>query len=146
MDYRVGNIGRIVVARFSDGEDLLEGIKEIVRKEEIRSGMFHVVGGLKRGDFVVGPEKEEMPPKPVWRTLQESHEVLGVGTIFWEAEEPRIHFHGAYGKRDSVKVGCLRKGSEVFLIIEVIIMEIKGINAERRLDPEVGLPLLVFSD
>ena len=144
MRYRVGRIGRVVVARFSDGDDLLEGLKDIARKEGLRAAVFQVVGGLKKGDFVVGPETEEMPPRPVWRELSESHEVVGVGTIFWKDEEPLVHFHGAYGKKDSVKVGCLRKGSEVFLILEVIIFEMEGINAERVPDPESGLPLLSF--
>ncbi|HHN66245.1 MAG TPA: DNA-binding protein [Nitrospirae bacterium] len=144
MQYRVGRIGRVVVARFSDGDDLLEGLKDIARKEGLRAAVFQVVGGLKKGDFVVGPETEEMPPRPVWRELSESHEVVGVGTIFWKDEEPLVHFHGAYGKKDSVKVGCLRKGSEVFLILEVIIFEMEGINAERVPDPESGLPLLSF--
>jgi len=144
MDYRVGDVGRVVVVRFSDGDDLLDGLRTIAKKEDIRSAVFQVVGGLKGGEFVVGPETEEMPPKPVWRDIEESHEVLGVGTIFWKSDEPMIHFHGAYGKRDSVKMGCLRKGSEVFLILEVVILELRGIEAQRLPDPESGLPLLRF--
>ncbi|GBE01880.1 hypothetical protein BMS3Bbin06_00703 [bacterium BMS3Bbin06] len=144
MDYRVGDVGRVVVVRFSDGDDLLDGLRTIAKKEDIRSAVFQVVGGLKGGEFVVGPETEDMPPKPVWRDIGESHEVLGVGTIFWKGDEPMIHFHGAYGKRDSVKMGCLRKGSEVFLILEVVILELRGIEAQRLPDPESGLPLLRF--
>ncbi len=144
MDYRVGDVGRVVVVRFSDGDDLLDGLRTIAKKEDIRSAVFQVVGGLKGGEFVVGPETEDMPPKPVWRDIGESHEVLGVGTIFWKGDEPMIHFHGAYGKRDSVKMGCLRKGSKVFLILEVVILELRGIEAQRLPDPESGLPLLRF--
>ena len=142
MRYQTGRIGKVAVARFEDGEDVLKGIGEIVRKEGIRSGVVYLVGGLKGGSFVVGPEDESMPPKPIWRELSESHEILAFGTIFYEGDEPRVHMHGAYGKRDSVKVGCLRKGSETFLILEAVIMELDGINATRELDPKVGLPLL----
>jgi predicted DNA-binding protein with PD1-like motif len=145
MDYRVGSIGRVVVAKFSDSEDLLKGIKDICIKENIRGAVFFLIGGLKKGEFVVGPETEQMPPKPIWRELRESHEVLGIGTVFWEADEPKIHLHSAYGKRDSVKVGCLRKYSEVFLIIEAIILEVTGISAERIMDPKSGLSLLQFT-
>ncbi len=144
MEYRQGKPGRVFVARFSDGDDLLEGIKEIARNENIRAGVFQIVGGMKGGEFVVGPKSEKMPPEPNWRSLTESHEVFGSGTIFWKGDEPLIHFHGAYGKGDSVKVGCLRKDSKVFLILEVVIMEIEGITAERIFDPETGLPLLSF--
>ncbi len=142
MRYRVGNIGRVAVARFEDGEDILGNIVEIARKENIRSAVFHLVGGIRQGRVVVGPEKEELPPQPVWREIGESHEVVGAGTIFWQGDDPRIHFHGAFGKRDAVKVGCLRGDSETFLVLEAVIIEIKGIDAKREIDPASGLSLL----
>ncbi len=83
-----------------------------------------------------------MPPKPVWKSLGESHEVFGFGTIFLQGDEPKIHFHGAFGKKEMVKVGCLRKNSETFLVLEAVIIEIEGIDAKRELDPETGLVLL----
>jgi predicted DNA-binding protein with PD1-like motif len=67
---------------------------------------------------------------------------MGVGTIFRQDNEPRIHFHGAFGKKDMVKVGCLRGASETFLVLEVIILEIEGIDAKREFDPATGLTLL----
>ncbi len=146
MKYQVGETGRIIVVRFADGDDVLGGLGEIVKKERIRAAAFQLVGGMKRGKFVVGPKREEMPPVPVWRELNESHEIVGFGTIFFEDAEPKVHLHGAYGKRDSVKVGCLRAGSEAFLVLEGIIMEIKGVNAVRRLDPDSGLSLLNLDD
>jgi len=142
MQYQTGKPGRIVVVRFSDGEDVLGGITEACRKEDIRAACFNAVGGMKSGRFVVGPESEEMPPRPVWRELQESHEAVGFGTVFWENDQPRVHFHGAYGKHDSVKVGCLREGSEAFLVLEVVITEILDVNVIRELDPHSGMVLL----
>ena len=142
MQYQTGKSGRIVVARFSDGEDLLGGIAGICRKEEIRAACFNVVGGMKGGRFVVGPETEKMPPKPVWRELQESHEAVGFGTVFWDSDQPKVHFHGAYGKGDSVKAGCLREGSEVFLVLEVVITEILDVTVIRELDPVAGMVLM----
>lgn len=142
MKYQVGRQGRVVVAKFDDGDDVLNGLIDIAKKEDIRAGVLYVVGGMKKGDIVVGPEKEEMPPVPVWKSLEESHEVVGIGTIFWQDDEPKIHFHGAFGKKDMMKVGCLRKNAEAFLVLEVIIIEIEGVDAKRVLDPEIGLALL----
>jgi len=142
MNYQIGKPGRIVVARFGDGEDLLGGIAGICRKEEIRAACFNIVGGIKGGRFVVGPETEDMPPIPVWRELQESHETVGFGTVFWDKKQPKVHFHGAYGKHDSVKAGCLREGSEVFLVLEVVITEILDVNIIRELDPASGMVLM----
>jgi predicted DNA-binding protein with PD1-like motif len=143
MKYQVGRQGRVIVAKFDDGDDVLKGLVDIAKKEDIRAGILHVVGGMKSGDLVVGPEEDGvLPPKPVWKGLGESHEVIGFGTIFWHDDEPKIHFHGAFGKKDKVTVGCLRKNSGAFLILEVVIIEIDGVDARRELDPEIGLPLL----
>ncbi|MGO9015752.1 MAG: PPC domain-containing DNA-binding protein [Dissulfurispiraceae bacterium] len=142
MNYRIGEPGRIVVARFEDGDQILQGLCDIAKKENIRAAVFYLVGGMKGGKFVVGPEREEMPPVPVWRELKESHEIVGLGTIFWQGDEPKLHFHGAYAKRDNVKAGCMRENAETFLVLEAIIMEIEGVNAARELDPISGMALL----
>ena len=142
MEYATGRTGRIIVARFGDGDDVLGGLAEICRKENIRAASFSLVGGMKRGRYVVGPETEAMPPVPVWRELMESHESVGFGTIFRQGDEPKVHFHGAYGKHDSVRAGCLREGSEAFLVLEAVITEILDVEAVRELDPESGMVLL----
>ncbi|MBI5675039.1 MAG: DNA-binding protein [Nitrospirae bacterium] len=142
MKYQTGRQGRVIVVRFEDGDDVITGLAEIARKEGIKAGTVQIVGGMREGDIVVGPESEEMPPKPVWKSLGESHEVFGFGTIFWQGDEPKIHFHGAFGKKDMVKVGCLRKNSETFLVLEAVIIEIEGVDAKRELDPVSGMALL----
>lgn len=142
MKYQIGKPKRIIVVRFEDRDDVLNGIASIARKEDIRAGVFCLVGGMREGSIVVGPEKDEIPPKPVWKGLGESHEVVGLGTIFWDDEEPKIHFHGAFGKKDMVKVGCLREKSETFLVLEAVIIEIEGVDAVREFDPVSGLTLL----
>lgn len=142
MKYQIGKTGRVVVARFEDHEDVLENLAGISKKENIKSAIFYLIGGMREGKIVVGPEQDVMPPVPVWKQLGESHELVGVGTIFYQGDEPKIHFHGAFGKKDMVKVGCLRERSETFLVIEVIIIEIEGVNALREFDPVSGLTLL----
>lgn len=142
MEYQVGRIGRVVVSRFEDREDVLGNLAAISKKEGIRAAVFYLVGGMREARIVVGPEKEEMPPVPVWRELGESHEVVGFGTIFYQGEEPKVHFHGAFGKKDSVKVGCMREKTETFLVLEAVMIEIAGIDAKREFDPASGLTLL----
>jgi predicted DNA-binding protein with PD1-like motif len=142
MHYQIGTTGRVVVARFEDKEDILENIVHIARKENIRSAVIQLIGGIRQGRVVVGPEREELPPEPVWREIKESHEVVGFGTLFWQEDEPKIHFHGAFGKKDMTKIGCLRGSSETFLVLEAVIIEILGIDARREFDPVSGLTLL----
>lgn len=62
MKYQVGEPGRIIVSRCSDGDDLLAGLAEIARRENIRCAAFIIAGRMKGGRLVVGPELEEMPP------------------------------------------------------------------------------------
>ena len=142
MDYRSGRIGRCIVVRFEHGDAVLEGLLELAKREQVRSGVFFLVGGIRNARIVVGPEKEELPPEPLWRSLDESHETLGTGTIFWHGDEPKIHFHGAYGKGDRVLAGCLRERGEAFIVLEAVILEIDGIEAGREVDPASGMVLL----
>lgn len=142
MKYQVGKVGRVVVAKFEDKEDVLANLSSIAKKEGINAAAFYLIGGMREGKIVVGPEKDEVPPTPVWRNLGEIHEVVGFGTIFNQNKEPKIHFHAAFGKGDSVKVGCLRENSKTFLVLEAVIIELSGINAVREFDPATGLTLL----
>ncbi|MCX5807129.1 MAG: DUF296 domain-containing protein [Proteobacteria bacterium] len=142
MKYQTGEVGRVIVAKFEDSDDIINNIIGIAKKEVIKAGIFYLLGGMKNAKIVVGPEKDELPPIPVWREMKESHEIIGIGTIFWHEEEPKIHFHGAYGKHDKVKVGCLREMADTFIVLECIILEIKGIDAIRKLDPASGMVLL----
>jgi len=142
MRYQVGKPGRIVVARFEDKDDVLGNLVGLAKKENIRAAVVYLVGGMRQGSIVVGPDKDEFPPTPVWKDLGESHEVVGVGTIFWLEDTPKVHFHGAFGKKDMVKVGCLRENSETFLVLEAVVVEIEGVTARRELDPVSGMVLL----
>lgn len=142
MKYQIGRTGRVVVVRFEDRDDVIGNLVDLARKENIKAAAVYLVGGMREGSIVVGPEKDEFPPIPVWHKLGESHEVVGFGTIFWLDEEPRVHFHGAFGKKDMVKVGCLRENSETFLVLEAVVIEIEGVTAKRELDVVSGMVLL----
>lgn len=142
MKYQVGKTGRVVVVRFEDRDDVLGNLVELAKKENIKAGVVYLVGGMREGSIVVGPEKDEFPPIPVWKKLGESHEVVAFGTIFWQDETPKVHMHGAFGKKDMVKVGCLRENSETFLVLEAVVMEIEGVTARRELDPVTNIVLL----
>jgi predicted DNA-binding protein with PD1-like motif len=142
MKYQVGKTGRIIVARFEDREDVIGSLADIATKEKIRAAAFYLVGGMREARIVVGPESDVIPPVPLWRQLGESHEVTGFGTIFYQDDAPKVHFHGAFGKGDMVKVGCMREKTETFLVLEAVIVEIEGITAVREFDPVSGLTLL----
>lgn len=144
MDYRTGSIGRVFTIRFDHGENFLAELTGLITKEKIRSGWFHLLGGLRRAEVVTGPEEPVMPPVPVWRTIDEAREVLGFGSVFWENDHPRIHLHSALGHHGDTLCVCLRKNAEVYLILEMYLVEISGIDAIRPFDPVRGFNRLIF--
>ena len=81
MDYRTGKIGRIFAIRFDDGDDFLQGLIDVVKKEHVLAGWFSVIGGLRQAEVVTGPEEPTMPPKPVWAAVDGAREVLGAQSV-----------------------------------------------------------------
>lgn len=142
MKYQVGTVGKVIVAKLEDSEEVLENMISLVKKEGIGAAAFFLMGGMCTGRVVVGPERDEIPPVPVWWEFGESHEIVGFGTIFYQNNEPKVHFHSAFGKHDSVKVGCLREKTKAFIVIEAVLIELCGINAERVFDSISGLSVL----
>lgn len=133
MDYRTGKVGRTLAIRFDDGEDFLQGITDIVKKEDIQSGWFIMLGGLREADIVTGPKEVTIPPEPVWsRVADGARELVGLGSVFRdETNAPKIHLHSALGHHGHTLTGCLRKGTKTYLTIEVYLTEIVGIEATR---------------
>ena len=147
MKYQVGEIGRVILAHFEDGDPIISNIAGIVRKERIGGCVFYLLGGLTEGRIVVGPANDDVrPPEPTWREIVDSHETLAIGTVFWHGDEPRVHIHGTYGKFDSVKTGCLRDEAKTFLVLEAVMFELKGVNAVREIDPDIQMALLRLID
>lgn len=144
MDYVQGSIGRVFVARLADGESIYDAIEGLARTENVRAGICTVVGGIRRGRVVTGPETLSMPVEPHYEIFDDAREIIGVGTLFWDEEGPKLHLHAGIGRGQSALVGCPRGGATTYLVLEVVLLEIVGMEAERRLDPESGLKLLAL--
>lgn len=142
MKYSIGQINRVFVATFSDGEDVLDGLKELFKKEHIESALFFIIGAIKEGKIVSGPKEDVIPPEPYWRNIDEAHEVVGIGNIFKSDDEPKIHLHTTFAKKEMIKMGCLRNHAKTFLLLEVILFEIKGANLFKGIDEKTGLLML----
>ena len=144
MEYQKGQIKRVILARFDDGDILLDELKKLAKKERINAGVVVLIGALRKGHVVTGPKKPIIPPEPHWESFKDAWEVTGMGTIFKGQKGPEIHIHGALGKGQRTLSGCIRKDSKVFLLIEAIIFELKGIKARKDMNPKTGLKLLRF--
>ena len=142
MEYQTGKPGRMIVARLREGDDVYKCIEDIARREAVQAAMVFIVGGIWRAHVKVGPRQETGPIEPNFKEFKGPGEVVGVGTIFWDEEGPSLHLHSALGRGDLTVVGCPRGGAETFLILEVTIIEMEGINARRELDEQSGFKLL----
>ncbi len=144
MEYKVGKAGRIIAARLFEGEDIYESIESIARKENIKAAAVLITGGFRKADVVVGPKQEKPRIIGNFKPFAGPGEVLGVGTIYRDDKQPKLHIHTAIGKENQVMVGCPRGGASTFLILEVTIIEIDDVEAGRKLDESTGLNLLKF--
>ena len=142
MRYAQGTLGRVFVARLEEGESIYDAVEEIARKEGIASAAVLALGGMRRGKVVTGPENPTGRIVPHYEEFDDARELVGIGTVFPQEEKPSLHFHGGMGRGDSALVGCPRAGMAVFLVLEVVIIEILGVSAERALDEAAGLHVL----
>lgn len=142
MKYTKGNIGRIFVLKFDNDDVLLDELANFAKKEKVRTATVIFIGALRAGDLATGPKKPVIPPEPNWASFKDGWEVMGIGTIISNKNAPQIHIHTAMGKGKDTLIGCVRKKTRVFLVIEAIVFELVGVKASKSPDPETGLNLL----
>lgn len=145
MRYDEGQVGRVFVLRLEEGERIPEVIEIFAREKGVQRAMAILLGGIDDGSrVVVGPEAGRgREIVPLVHTLSGIQEILAVGTLFPdESGNPVLHMHGASGREGGASVGCTRAGVTVWLVGEVILLEILGSQAVRKKDAASGLNLL----
>jgi len=155
MQCAEGRIGRVFALRLEHGEPMPEALETFAAEQGIHSGLVVMVGGVDDGSrLVVGPEQgAALPVVPMVRALGGVHEVAAVGTLFpaepeapGEAARPVLHMHAACGREDSTITGCIRKGIHTWQTLEIILIEVTGLDATRVSDPAMGFQLLQCRD
>lgn len=148
MQYSQGTLGRIFALRLETGDRLPDAIESFAVEHEIQGALVIYIGGAS-GDsrIVVGPEdRSDDVIIPTIHTLVGHHEVLAVGTLFPGASgAPTLHMHAAVGRGGTAAVGCTRTGVDVWLVGEVILLEILGTGG-RRVVENAGFELLRFRE
>ncbi len=142
MKYTQGTIGRVFLIKFDNNDILLDKISELAIKERINAGTLIFLGALRKGNLVTGPKKPVIPPQPNEVNFKDGWEVMGMGTVFTNSQGPQIHIHGSMGKKLKTFTGCVRGKSSVFLVVEAVLFELKGVKATKDIDPASGLNLL----
>lgn len=142
MQYRTGSIGRVILARFDHGEEIVPALAGLCAKEKIASGWFFLFGAVAEGELVAGPKTADLPPDPVREAFPLPHEIVGMGSVAMRGGELSLHLHSSLGRGKEVLTGCIREEGKVFLVVEAMVMELRGIRATRAHDERSGLELL----
>lgn len=142
MKYTKGSLGRVFLLKFENNDVLIDKLSLFVKKERIKAATMIFIGALREGDLVTGPKKPVIPPQPNKVAFKDGWEVMGIGTVFVNSRGPQIHIHSSMGKKNKSLTGCVRGKSKVFLVIEAVVLELKGVKASKDIDPSTGLNLL----
>jgi predicted DNA-binding protein with PD1-like motif len=145
VKYSQAEQGRVFVIRLEDGDVLHEEIQEFAKEKSISAAALIAIGGADRDSrLVVGPEDGRAAPvTPMEHVLADVSEIAGTGTIFPnERGEPVLHMHAACGREAETVTGCVRKGVKTWHVMEIVLFELTGSDAVRRLDPTTGFALL----
>lgn len=144
MQYSQGTIGRVFTLRLEHGERLPECLEQFAKEHAIKTALCTLIGGADNGNLVSGPKDGAARViDPFLCPVRGAHEVLGLGTLFPDENgDPVLHMHAALGRAGETLAGCIRPGLDVWLVGEVVIVEIEGTDLLRQQDTRRGVTLL----
>lgn len=125
----IGHFDRIVVIRLKYGANLLEGMKRVVKEQNIQNGVILSAVGSLRGyevhqvssrDFPSQDTFEKNPMQPVDLVSMNGYVING-----------RIHAHMTLATPDHVVAGHVEEGNEVYTFAIVTIGVMNGTNFDR---------------
>lgn len=139
MEYRKFN--NTIVARIDKGEEILEKIKEISKKENIKLANINALGATN--DFTVGVFKTK-EKKYYSNNFSGDFEIVSLtGTINTMNGEFYSHLHFSAGNDKGEVFGGHLNRAIVSATCEMIINIIDG-TVDRYFDEEIGLNLFKF--
>ena len=139
MDYR--RFGNKVVARLDKGEEILEGLKAISFKENIRLASVSALGAV--GEFTVGVLKTA-EKQYYSNSFSGDYEIVSLtGTVSSINGEYYAHLHMSAGDGIGAVFGGHLNRAVISATCEMVIDIIDG-SVDRRFDEETGLNLFEF--
>ena len=139
MEYRKFN--NTIIARIDKGEEILEKIKEIALKENIKLANINALGAVN--DFTVGVFKTE-EKKYYSNNFKGNFEIVSLtGTINTMNDEFYTHIHMSAGDEKGEVFGGHLNRAIVSATCEMVINIING-HVDRYFDEQIGLNLFKF--
>lgn len=139
MDYR--RFGDTLVIRFDPNEEIIENLRAIAEKEQIKLASVEALGAIN--DFTVGVF-DTVEKKYYSNRFQGAYEIVSLtGTITTKDGAFYQHLHMSAGENSGAVVGGHLSRAVVSATCEMIVRVIDG-RVERVLDPDIGLNLFRF--
>ncbi|MCD8052575.1 MAG: DNA-binding protein [Lachnospiraceae bacterium] len=139
MEYR--RFGQTIVVRIDKGEEILEQVKDISQKENIRLAGVQALGAV--GEFTVGVFRTQ-EKKYLANEFQGDFEIVSLtGTINTMDGEFYCHLHMSAGNEKGEVFGGHLNRAVVSATCEMLIQVIDG-TVDRSFSEEIGLNLFSF--
>lgn len=141
MEYR--KFDNTIIARIDKGEEILEKVKEIALKENIKLASISALGAVN--DFTVGVFKTD-EKKYYSNSFQGYFEITSLtGTINTMNDEFYTHIHMSAGNEKGEVFGGHLNRAVISATCEMVITIIDG-SVDRYFDEEIGLNLFKFNE
>lgn len=141
MEY--GKFDSTIIARIDKGEEILEKVKEIALKENIKLASISALGAVN--DFTVGVFKTD-EKKYYSNSFQGNFEITSLtGTINTMNGEFYTHIHMSAGNEKGEVFGGHLNRAVVSATCEMVITIIDG-SVDRYFDEDIGLNLFKFNE
>ncbi|MFA5097312.1 MAG: PPC domain-containing DNA-binding protein [Candidatus Margulisiibacteriota bacterium] len=132
--------GRLFIGRFESGENLLEALTSFCKKENIRLGVFNVIGAVR--NVKLGYYEQSTKKYTDCASIDKKLEISNcTGNISLKDGEILVHAHITLADFEGKAFGGhLMPGTEIFAA-EYFIQELTGGELNRVKDEKTGLPL-----
>ena len=147
MEMAQGKLGRVIALRLKPGTDVLLGLEEACKRNNINNGVIlSAIGSLDSPHFC---NPVELPTKAGYGYGETLHltgpiELTNASGIIYHDDEGKtnLHVHMTLTDRHgNAHGGHLVEGTKVLLTVDVIIAEIEGLVMGRKFDNELEVPL-----
>ncbi|MDV4151004.1 PPC domain-containing DNA-binding protein [Clostridium sp. AL.422] len=139
MEYRV--FGETIVLRLEKGEEVIESIKNLCEKEDIKAGSISGLGASNH--IVIGLFKVD-EKKYYSNTFEEDFEITNLtGNISRMNGEVYLHIHGTFADIEGKCIGGHLNKAVISATSEIIINKINA-DIDREFSSVVGLNLIKF--
>lgn len=130
----------VIVSRFRDGHDLLEAIEATAYEAKVDSGLFWLIGALRKATLGFYTGKGRFKPTKISRILEITS---CIGNIAHDGDKTIVHGHltvtDSHGRAFG---GHLLKGCEIYTNGELMILKVEEGKLRRKFDQASGLRLL----